>query len=67
MIRVLGKSSLPASVAARILKRQTSAERPLNVTLVIALNPQPLVALICYCICEPNLLGFVTEWKERGN
>lgn len=58
---------LPAAVVEIILERENCAERPLNITLVVALNPQPLVMLVYYCICEPKMLVVVINRVERQN
>lgn len=47
-----------------ILKRENCAERPLNIMLVVALNPQPLAMLVYYCICEPKYVNFCN--KQSG-
>lgn len=56
-----GRFSIPAAVVEIIVKRGNCAEKPLNITLVVALNPQPLVMLAYYCICEPKYLSFCNK------
>lgn len=58
---VPGRFSIPAAVVEIILKRGNCAEKPLNITLVVALNPQPSVMLAYYCICEPKYLSFCNK------